>query len=68
MFQLANNHRSHGGIVNCANSVVELITRFWPDTIDKLQPEKGEVDGLKPVFFTGWDKDTVHYEQFFGAR
>ncbi|OJA13247.1 hypothetical protein AZE42_12316, partial [Rhizopogon vesiculosus] len=68
MFQLAINYRSHGGIVNCAHSVIELITRFWPNTIDKLQPEKGVVDGLKPVFFTGWDNDTVSYEQFlFGA-
>lgn len=67
-FQLAINYRSHGGIVNCAHSVIELITKFWPETIDNLQPEKGVVDGLKPVFFTGWDKDTVRYEQFlFGA-
>ncbi|KAG1889225.1 hypothetical protein F4604DRAFT_1612723 [Suillus subluteus] len=68
MFQLAINYRSHGGIVNCAHSVIELITKFWPNTIDNLRPEKGVVDGLKPVFFTGWDKDTVRYEQFlFGA-
>ena len=69
MFQLAINYRSHGGIVNCAHSVVELITRFWPNSIDNLQPEKGVVDGLKPLFFTGGDKDTAHYERFFfGAR
>ncbi|KAG2091484.1 uncharacterized protein F5147DRAFT_822994 [Suillus discolor] len=68
MFQLAINYRSHGGIVNCAHSVIELITKFWPNTIDNLRPERGVVDGLKPVFFTGWDKDTVRYEQFlFGA-
>ncbi|KAI6153131.1 hypothetical protein BKA82DRAFT_4349614 [Pisolithus tinctorius] len=67
-FQLAINYRSHGGIVNCAHSVIELISRFWPNSIDSLQPEHGIVDGLKPVFFTGWDKDTVRYEQFlFGA-
>ncbi|KAI6022560.1 hypothetical protein EDC04DRAFT_2606960 [Pisolithus marmoratus] len=67
-FQLAINYRSHGGIVNCAHSVIELISHFWPHSIDHLQPEHGIVDGLKPVFFTGWDKDTVRYEQFlFGA-
>ncbi|KAF8838026.1 hypothetical protein BDN67DRAFT_972122 [Paxillus ammoniavirescens] len=67
-FQLAINYRSHGGIVNCAHSVIELITRFWPNAIDVLQPEQGIVDGLKPVFFHGWDQDTVRYEQFlFGA-
>ncbi|KAI5997877.1 hypothetical protein F5J12DRAFT_895738 [Pisolithus orientalis] len=67
-FQLAINYRSHGGIVNCAHSVIELISRFWPNSIDSLQPEHGIVDGLKPVFFTGWDKDAIGYEQFlFGA-
>jgi hypothetical protein len=62
-FQLAINRRSHGGIVNCAHTVIERITRFWPDAIDILQPEHGVVDGLKPVFFRGWDQDTVRYEQ-----
>ena len=67
-FQLAINYRSHGGIVNCAHTVIECITKFWPDAIDDLQPEHGVVDGLKPVFFHGWDQDTVRYEQFlFGA-
>ncbi|KAF9224470.1 hypothetical protein BS17DRAFT_766503 [Gyrodon lividus] len=68
LFQLTTNYRSHGGIVNCAQSVIELITRFWPNAIDGLQPEHGVVDGLKPVFFHGWDEDTVRYAQFlFGA-
>ncbi|KAF5377280.1 hypothetical protein D9615_006447 [Tricholomella constricta] len=67
-FQLATNYRSHAGIVNCAHSVIELITRFWPYSIDTLAPEKGIVDGLKPVFLNGWDTDNVRYEQFlFGA-
>ncbi|KAG0703072.1 hypothetical protein DFH29DRAFT_804090 [Suillus ampliporus] len=59
MFQLAVNYRSHGGIVNCAHSVIELITKFWPNAIDHLQPEKGVVDGIKPVFFTGVDSDAL---------
>ncbi|KAI6167428.1 P-loop containing nucleoside triphosphate hydrolase protein [Pisolithus thermaeus] len=66
-FQLAINYRSHGGIVNCAHSVIELISRFWPNGIDHLRAEHGIVDGPKPVFFLGWGKDTIHYQQFFGA-
>lgn len=58
------NYRSHGGIVNCADSVIQLITQFWPYSIDILAKEKGIIDGLKPVFFTGWNQDTVRYEQF----
>ncbi|KAG2023736.1 hypothetical protein CC2G_001355 [Coprinopsis cinerea AmutBmut pab1-1] len=77
-FQLAINYRSHGGIVQCAHSVIELITHFWPYAIDSMAPEQGIVDGAKPVFFSGWDTNTVRYEQFlfgdsgdrieFGAR
>ncbi|KDR84732.1 hypothetical protein GALMADRAFT_260438 [Galerina marginata CBS 339.88] len=63
-FQLAINFRSHGGIVQCAHSVIELITGFWPYAIDVLSRERGVVDGSKPVFFSGWDSDTVRYEQF----
>ncbi|EKM55346.1 uncharacterized protein PHACADRAFT_208864 [Phanerochaete carnosa HHB-10118-sp] len=63
-FQLTINYRSHGGIVRCALSVVQLITRFWPRAIDTLTEEKGVVEGLKPIFFSGWDQDTVQYEQF----
>ena len=60
-FQLAINYRSHGGIVQCAHSVIELITEFWPYAIDVLTREKGVVDGSKPVFFSGWDSETVRY-------
>ena len=56
--------RSHSGIVNCAHSVIQLITRFWPHTIDNLAQEQGIVDGLKPVFFHGWDPENGRYEQF----
>ncbi|KAI0061021.1 P-loop containing nucleoside triphosphate hydrolase protein [Artomyces pyxidatus] len=67
-FHLSTNFRSHAGIVKCAHSVIELITKFWPYAIDILAEEKGVVDGIKPVFFSGWDQDNVRYESFlFGA-
>lgn len=64
MFQLCVNYRSHAGIVDCAHSIIELLTYFWPNSIDRLQPEKGIVDGARPVFITGWDEDSVQLEQF----
>ena len=67
-FQLVTNFRSHGGIVRCAHSVIVLVTKFWPYAIDILPEEKGIVDGIKPVFFSGWDQDNVRYESFlFGT-
>ncbi|KAH9178813.1 hypothetical protein EDB89DRAFT_1842811, partial [Lactarius sanguifluus] len=34
------NCRSHGGIVKCANAIIQLFQRF-PSAIDVLQPEAG---------------------------
>ncbi|KAL1686635.1 P-loop containing nucleoside triphosphate hydrolase protein, partial [Schizophyllum commune] len=63
-FQLTTNYRSHAGIVDCAQTVIDLITTYWPDSIDQLAREEGEVAGVKPVFLTGWSSDTLCYEQF----
>ncbi|KAJ6456165.1 hypothetical protein C8R45DRAFT_1187129 [Mycena sanguinolenta] len=68
-FQLTVNYRSHAGIVNCAHTVIEVIQLFWPYSIDVLGRERGTIDGLRPVFFTGFDSGNVQYEQFlFGDR
>jgi len=52
-FELVLNYRSHGGIVNCARSVIELIMCYWPYSIDALKPERAIVDGFRPIFFAG---------------
>jgi hypothetical protein len=49
-FQLLVNYRSHGGIVKCANAIIQLLQRF-PGTIDELQPEAGVAGKAMPVFF-----------------
>ncbi|KAL5518531.1 hypothetical protein ACEPAH_213 [Sanghuangporus vaninii] len=67
-FQLTTNYRSHGGIVNCAGLIIELITHFWPHSIDALQREKGVVDGSKPVFFTGRKGQVELYKQFLSGE
>lgn len=51
-YELVVNYRSHGGIVNCARSVIELITLYWPHSIDVLKPERASVDGFQPIFFS----------------
>ena len=63
-FSLSVNYRTNGGIVDCAQTVVETITHFWPDSIDILERERGLVDGPKPIFFLGWQDGVVHCEQF----
>jgi hypothetical protein len=63
-FQLAVNYRSHGGIIDAAASVIDLITHFFPDSIDVLAKERGLVRGPKPIFFDDWDSEAVRFEQF----
>ena len=38
--------------MNCARSVIELLTLYWPHSIDILKPERASVDGPKPIFFS----------------
>ncbi|KAI6044090.1 hypothetical protein EDC04DRAFT_459876 [Pisolithus marmoratus] len=67
LFELAINYRSHGGIVNCAQSVVKLITVFWPESVDILKPERAMLGGPKPVFFVGPQDESLPYEPFFSG-
>lgn len=62
MFHLTENYRSHAGIVNCAAAVVELITSFWPRSVDPLPRERGMSPGPKPVFFA--DAESAKLELF----
>ncbi|KAH9487237.1 TPR and ankyrin repeat-containing protein 1 [Psilocybe cubensis] len=50
-FHLAVNYRSHSGIVDCAHSVIELIMKHWPYSIDSLPRERGNTTGVKPIFY-----------------
>ncbi|KAK7678070.1 hypothetical protein QCA50_019011 [Cerrena zonata] len=68
-FQLAINYRSHAGIIDCAQTVIHILTKFWPNAIDILKEEKGDNDGVKPIMFTGWSEHTLPFEQhLFGDR
>ncbi|TDL19417.1 hypothetical protein BD410DRAFT_842137 [Rickenella mellea] len=68
-FHLTTNYRSHGGIINCADAIVELLYKFWPYSVDRLRKEVGIVDGVKPVFFSGWEYNSMDLQHFlFGER
>ncbi|KAG8690837.1 hypothetical protein FRC11_008770 [Ceratobasidium sp. 423] len=41
LFHLSVNYRSHGGIVDCASTIVELVSELFPYSIDKLKRETG---------------------------
>lgn len=55
MFTLAKNYRSHQGILAVASQVMGMIWQGFPETVDKLQPEIGNLSGPKPVLLIGCD-------------
>lgn len=61
VFELLVNYRSHGGIVDCAASIIHLISSLFPNSIDNLQKESAVVAGPKPRLFRS---NLVHFEQF----
>jgi len=65
--QLTVNFRSHGKILDIANSVVSLMETYFPKTIDKLKKEKSEVDGPKPIILEDVNMDVL-FAVLFGTE
>lgn len=63
IIQLTKNYRSHGRILDLANSVVSLIELLFPRTIDKLVKEESEADGMRPLVIM--PLDPYHLRTFF---
>lgn len=55
LFTLSRNYRSHQGILSLASSVMDLLFRNFPDTVDKSEPEIGTLVGPIPDLFLGCD-------------
>ncbi|XP_002966061.2 uncharacterized protein LOC9634966 [Selaginella moellendorffii] len=63
--QLIDNFRTTGAIVQVANSVMELILRFFPLRVDRLEPESSSVLGEVPVVLNLPDDSTSINFLFF---
>ncbi|CAI2185204.1 1440_t:CDS:2 [Funneliformis geosporum] len=57
-FELNINYRSHNGILRLASPVIDLIQKFFPDSIDQLSPEFGEIDGPQPLIVENCNAET----------
>lgn len=68
MFFLAVNYRSHAGIVNCAHSIVEIINKYWKNSIDSLPRERGNAHGAMPIFYTNIYPEFVRKVSAFGLQ
>ena len=61
-FKLNINYRCHNGILKLASSVIDLIWHFFPNSIDKLPRERGEVVGPQPIIYDGFQE--FHFKVF----
>ena len=52
-FSLCKNYRSHQGILSLASLIMDMLWRGFPETIDKLNPEVGQLGGPIPLLFLG---------------
>lgn len=59
MFTLSKNYRSHQGILALASLIMGMIWKGFPETVDKLEPEIGNLNGPKPILFLGCDADIL---------
>ena len=59
MFTLSENYRSHEGILALASLVMGMIWKGFPETVDKLDPEIGHLNGPRPVVFCGVQSDIL---------
>ncbi|KAL8718323.1 MAG: hypothetical protein Q9225_004520 [Loekoesia sp. 1 TL-2023] len=59
MFKLGLNYRSQDGIVGFAGLVMELLWKAFPRTIDKLEPEFGQLQGPTPIIFVDCEPDVL---------
>ena len=49
IYQLTKNYRSHDGILRLAAGVLDLLSKLFPDSFDKLARDLGYFHGPKPV-------------------
>jgi tetratricopeptide (TPR) repeat protein len=54
MFKLNKNFRSHQGIISLASFVMKLLYTGFPQTVDKMEEERGQYAGPIPTLFLGF--------------
>ncbi|CAL8090382.1 unnamed protein product [Prunus armeniaca] len=59
MFHLTQNFRTHAGIVKLSQSIIELIYRFFPHSIDVLDPETSLIYGEAPILLESGENENA---------
>ncbi|KAL8690994.1 MAG: hypothetical protein Q9218_003687 [Villophora microphyllina] len=64
MFKLGVNYRSHDGIIKLASLVMDLLWKAFPETVDKMEPEKGLTNGPLPIMFVSCEPQLLADQTF----
>ncbi|CAE6458140.1 unnamed protein product [Rhizoctonia solani] len=72
-FDLVGNFRSHTGIVDCAASVIKVLYKLFPDSLDHMNDETARWKGPPPLAFKDAGPDIASFEHpgsgaSFGAQ
>ncbi|KAA8532336.1 hypothetical protein F0562_032409 [Nyssa sinensis] len=59
IFHLSQNFRTHGGVLNLAQSVIDLLYHFFPLSIDILSPETSLLYGEAPILLDSKNNENV---------
>ncbi|KAG9442386.1 hypothetical protein H6P81_018240 [Aristolochia fimbriata] len=59
IFSLSQNFRTHDGVLKLAQSVIDLLYRFFPFSIDVLKPERSLIYGEAPVVLESGDDENA---------
>ena len=60
IFHLSQNFRTHAGVLKLSQSIIDLLYRYFPQSIDVLSPETSEVYGEAPVLLEpGKDENAI---------
>ncbi|KAM7252228.1 hypothetical protein ACFE04_024111 [Oxalis oulophora] len=59
IFNLSQNFRTHAGVLKLSQSIVQLLYRFFPNSIDVLKPETSLIYGEPPILLESGNNENA---------
>ncbi|KAL2559236.1 TPR and ankyrin repeat-containing protein 1 [Forsythia ovata] len=67
IFILSQNFRTHSGVLKLAQSVIDLLSHFFPQSFDVLPPETSFVNGEPPIVIEPGSNENAIITVFGGS-
>ncbi|PWA86118.1 uvrD-like Helicase, ATP-binding domain, P-loop containing nucleoside triphosphate hydrolase [Artemisia annua] len=66
--QMKQNFRTHAGVLDLAQSVIDILYCYFVQSIDNLEPETSLISGEAPVFLESCNKENTIVTIFGGSK